>query len=58
MSKEIIKIEILQSKFDPKYFALNIDDTRYGVDAGPWEIVGIAAVPKDEMQKLIDKVAV
>ena len=52
---DTIKIEILRSTYDSKYYALNIDGTRYGIDAGPWKIVGIAVVPKDEMQKLIDK---
>jgi len=46
-----VTIEVMQSQFDPKYYALSIDDIRHGPDAGPWSIIHTFKV---DAQKLKD----
>lgn len=51
MSSDKVKAEILRSTYDSQYYALNIEDTRHGVDAGPWEIIATLTISLDDISQ-------
>jgi len=50
--EERVKIEILKNG---GYWALSINDTRYGPDAGPWKVIGTFNIKKSELIKMIEE---
>ncbi len=52
---DLIKIDVLQSTWDDKYWALSIDDTRCGPDAGPWQIRHSFSVPIDDLERIVSE---
>jgi len=51
----LILIEVMQSTWDAKYWALSIDGTRCGPDAGPWDVHKSFSVPIDDLERIISE---
>jgi len=51
---DLVRIEVMQSTWNDKYWALSIDDTRCGPDAGPWTTRRSFSVPAQDIQKILD----
>jgi len=50
---DLIKIEVMQSTWDDKCWALSIDDLRCGPDAGPWEVMRSFSVPVADIERVL-----
>ena len=50
---EQIQIDVMQSTWDSKYWALSIDGLRCGPDAGPWQVRRSFSVPTADIERVL-----
>lgn len=52
--RRTVSIEVLQSTYDEQHWALSVEGTRIGIDAGPWRVVRSFTVPLEQLTDAIE----